>query len=285
MTDRDRLAARFEAQRGRLGAIAHRLVGAEQAEDVVQEAWLRLERTDVAAIDNLDAWLTTVVSRIALHVLRSAPRRWERPWQVQPWEEPVSREGQPEREVAERDAVGAALLVVLDRLNPAERLAFVLHDVFGRPFDEIAGVLGRSAAAARQLASRGRRKVRGAPAPTSQDRRRARQVVEAWLLAVQRGDLGDLLALLDEDVVLRADYGSRGGEVVAGARALADRAATFARVAAGSVPVLVDGRPGVMAVRDGRVLSLMAFEITDGRITALDVLADPARLAGLDPAG
>lgn len=280
MTDRDELAARFDAERGRLRAVAHRLVGAEQAEDVVQETWLRLERADAGTIENLAAWLTAVASRIALDVLRSAPRRWERPWQVQPWEEPVSAEGEPEREVAERDAVGVALVVVLERLTPAERLAFVLHDVFGRPFDEIAGVLDRSAAAARQLASRARRKVRGAR-PSSGDRRRSREVVEAWRRAVQHGDLGALLALLDEDVVLRADYGVRGGEVVSGARALAQRATAFARIAAGAVPVLVDGRPGVMARRGGRVLSLMSFEVVDGRIVALDVLADADRLADI----
>lgn len=284
MTDRELLAHRFDDQRGRLRAIAHQLVGADSAaEDVVQEAWLRLERTDTSAIENLDAWLTTVVSRIALDVLRSAPRRWERPWLVEPWAEPVSTEGVPEHEITQRDAVGVALLVVLEHLNPAERLAFVLHDVFGQPFDEIAAVLDRSPAAARQLASRARRKVRGAPPPAQPSRRSSRTIIEAWLAAVQRGDFAALLELLDDDVVLRADYGERGTETIAGARTLAERAVAFVRVAASAVPVLIDGRPGTMAVRDGRVLSLMSFEVTDGRITALDVCADPVRLAAVRP--
>ncbi|MEE6288244.1 sigma-70 family RNA polymerase sigma factor [Georgenia sp. MJ173] len=286
MTDRQQLAIQFEAQRGRLRAVAHQLVGSPSvAEDVVQEAWLRLDRTDASTIRNLDAWLTTVVSRLALDHLRSAARRRERAWQIEPWQEPVTDTGNPEEEISRQDAVGVALLVVLDTLGPAERLAFVLHDVFGRPFEEIATVLDRTPAAARQLASRARRRVRGAPPTVRADRAWHRRVVDAWLAAVQGGDLSALVALLDDDVVLTSDAGAGGTRVISGAQQLARQAAGFAAVAARAVPVLIDGRPGVMAVDGGRVLSLMAFEITGGRITRLDVLADPARLATVDLPG
>lgn len=285
MADQISLARRFERQRARLRAVAHQLLGsAGDAEDVVQEAWLRLQRADAAAIENLDAWLTTVVSRISLDLLRSPRRRRERSWIIESWDErtPVSALGNPEHEVAQSDAVGVALLVVLETLTPAERLAFVLHDVFGQPFDEIAELLDRSPAAARQLASRARRRVRDAPASVQADRGRSRAVVAAWLAAVRDGDFAALMALLDEDVVLRADYGAKGSRVIAGARDLAAEAIGFARLATHSVPVLVDGRPGVVAAIDGRVVSLMAFEIVDGRITGLDVLADPERIGRLD---
>jgi len=285
MSDRLRLARRFDSQRARLRAVAYQLLGsASDADDAVQEAWLRVERTDTATIENLDGWLTTVVSRISLDLLRSPHRRRETPWIVEPWNEkaPVSELGNPEREVAQGDAVGVALLVVLETLSPAERLAFVLHDVFGQPFDEIAEVLGRTPAAARQLASRARRRVRDAPSPAPVERRHSRAIVEAWLTAVQKGDLGALVAMLDESVVLRAGYGANGAQSVSGAHNVAERATGFARLASHSTPVLLNRGPGVIAVIDGQILSLMAFEIVEGRITGLEVLADPDRLAKLD---
>lgn len=282
MTEDDqRLAARFEAARPRLRAIATQLLGsAADADDAVQEAWLRLRRTDVAAIENLDAWLTTVVSRVCLDQLKSARRTRERSWEVLPWQdEPVSDLGDPAELAALGDRVSVALLVVLETLSPAERLAFVLHDVFGLPFEEVAGVLDRSPDAARQLASRARRRLREAPPPARPPRREQRGVLDAWLRAVQEGDLSALLALLDDGAVLHADYGRGRLQTLVGATAIAEQATLAARLAQTSVPVLIDGRPGVAAVVDGRVVSVMAFDIADGRIRALDVLFDPARLA------
>ncbi|WP_159792328.1 sigma-70 family RNA polymerase sigma factor [Puerhibacterium puerhi] len=287
MTDRRLLARRFDTERPRLRAIATRLLGSPaDADDAVQETWLRLERVDVAAIDNLDAWLTTVVSRVCLDQLRSPRRTREESWHVEAWrDEPVADDGDPVAEAERGDQVSTALLLVLDTLSPAERIAFVLHDVFGRPFEEVADALERSPEAARQLASRARRRLRGAPKPGRTPPRRAREVVDAWLAAAQRGDLTALLGLLDDGAVLRADYGARGGQVVEGGRAIAEQATLFARVAAHSTPLLAGGRPAVAAVLDGRVVSVMAFEIADGRITGLDVLADPERLEELGVAG
>jgi RNA polymerase sigma-70 factor (ECF subfamily) len=281
MTDRRILARRFETERPRLKAIAARLLSSEaEADDVVQEAWLRLERVDVDAIENLQAWLTTVVSRLSLDVLR-APRRRDRSWQVEQWrDEPVSDRGDPEAEAERSDQVSVALLVLLETLSPAERVAFVLHDVFGRSFEEIAGALERSPEAARQLASRARRRVRGAPEPTHPTRRQDRALVCAWLAAAQQGDFSALLGLLDDAAVLRADYGTRL-QTLEGARAIAEQAVLSARLAAHSTPVLIGGRPGVAAVMNDVVVSIMAFEIGEGRIVALDVLADRERLAEL----
>ncbi|GAA4992495.1 sigma-70 family RNA polymerase sigma factor [Kineococcus glutinatus] len=283
MVGPDELGRRFEAERPRLRAIASRLLGSPaDAEDAVQETWLRLQRVDADGIENLEAWLTTVVSRVSLDVLRAARRARERSWLVEAWPgEPVAGTGDPEAEAARSEQVGIALLVVLETLSPAERLAFVLHDVFGRPFGEVAEVLQRSPDAARQLASRARRRVRGAPVPTRADARRARRVVEAWLAAAQGGDFAALLGLLDEGAVLHADHGGRT-QHVAGARAIAGQAVLFARLAAHSTPVLIGGRPGVAAVVDGRTVSVMAFEVAGDRVLRLDVLADPRRLAALD---
>lgn len=277
----DRLTARFEAARPRLRAIATQLLGsAADADDAVQEAWLRLRRTDNAAIENLDAWLTTVVSRVCLDQLKSARRTRERSWEVLPWrDEPVSDLGDPAELASLGDRVSVALLVVLETLSPAERLAFVLHDVFGLSFEEVAGVLDRSPDAARQLASRARRRLRDAPPPARQARREQRGVLDAWLRAVQEGDLSALLALLDDGAVLHADYGRGRLQTLVGATVIAEQATLAARLAQTSVPVLIDGRPGVAALVDGRVVSVMAFDIADGRIRALDVLFDPARLA------
>lgn len=287
MTDGDFLAKRFERERPRLTAIATRLLGsAADADDAVQEAWLRLARTDASTIDNLDAWLTTVVSRVSLDVLRTPRRTREHSWQVEPWrEEPVATEKDPAEQVAESDRINTALLVLLETLSPAERIAFVLHDVFGESFDEIATVLDRSPAAARQLASRARRRVRGAeeePQPEPQPQReRDRCLVHAWLDAARNGDLRALLSLLDDGAVLRADYGT-STQLLDGAQAIGEQAVLAARLAAHSVPILIGGRPGVAAVLNDSVFSIMAFDIVGDRIVGLDVLADPARLRQLD---
>ncbi len=282
MTDRRILARRFETERPRLTAIATRLLGsAADAEDAVQEAWLRLERTDLQPIENLDAWLTTVVSRVSLDMLKAPRRTREDSWQVQPWrDEPAAVDADPADAAARNDDISVALLVVLELLSPAERLAFVLHDVFGRPFEEIATVLERTPDATRQLASRARRRVRGASAPERPSPARTREVVDAWLRAARKGDFGALLSLLDDGAVLRADFGT-STQVIEGARAIAEQAVLSARLAAHSTAVRIGGRPGVAAVLHGRVVSIMAFTLEEGRITALDVLADPARLADL----
>ncbi|GAB2610742.1 sigma-70 family RNA polymerase sigma factor [Pseudactinotalea suaedae] len=281
MTDRRILARRFETERPRLHAIATGLLGSTaDADDALHETWLRLDRSANEEIENLSAWLTTVVSRVSLDLLRAPRRRREHSWQVEPWrDEPVAAED-PAELVAQSDQVSVALLVLLETLSPAERIAFVLHDVFDRPFDEIATVLDRSPEAARQLASRGRRRVRGAEEPARPGRERGRHIVEAWLAAAQEGDLGALLALLDDGAVLHADYGTTA-QVVDGARAIAEQAVLSGRLAAHSTPVLIGGLPGVAAVMGERVVSIMAFSIEDGRIVRLDVLADPDRLDAL----
>lgn len=284
MADPDDLARRFEAARPRLRAIATSMLGSTvDAEDVVQAAWLRLERVDSTEIENLDAWLTTVVSRLSLDQLRSPRRVREQSWQVEPWrDEPVATSPDPADVVADADRVSVALLVVLERLTPAERIAFVLHDVFGRPFAEVAEVIQRTSPAARQLASRARRRLREASEPARSDRRRARRLVDAWLKAVQDGDVRLLLELLDEGAVLHADFGTHT-RTLSGARDIVAQALLSARLAAHSTPVLIGGRPGVAAVVNGRVVSIMAFAIDDDRIASLKVLADPRRLAELDP--
>lgn len=267
----------FEAERTRLRAIATQLIGPADAEDAVQETWLRLKRVDADEIENLPAWLTTVVSRVCLDRLRAASTR-DRPWHVAPWrDEPATTEADPAELVARGDRVSVALHVVMETLSPAERIAFMLHDVFGQSFDDIAAVLNRSPEAARQLASRARRRVRGAPEPARTDRRRERRVVDAWLKAAQGGDFAGLLALLDDNAVLHADFGPRT-QLLEGAEAIVEQAVLASRLAANSVHVLIDGRPGVAAVLHGRVASLMAFEIAGDRIVGFEVLADPARL-------
>lgn len=280
--DSEELAKRFELARPRLRAIATRLLGsAADAEDAVQETWLRLARADADEIDNLDAWCTTVVSRISLDMLRAPRSSRERSWHVEPWrDEPVDPAPDLADLLDQSDRVNVALLVVLDALSPAERIAFVLHDVFGQPFDEVAAAMDRTPAAARQLASRARRRLRETSAPGRVDRRRGRALVSAWLTAVQEGDLGGLLSLLHEDATLHADYGT-GTQHLAGAREIAGQAVLMARLAAHSTPVLIDGRPGIAAMSGDRLVSLMSFEIEDERIVRLEVLADPTRLAGV----
>ena len=261
MADPDDLARRFEAARPRLRAIATSMLGSTvDAEDVVQAAWLRLERVDSTEIENLDAWLTTVVSRLSLDQLRSPRRVREQSWQVEPWrDEPGATSPDPADVVADADRVSVALLVVLERLTPAERIAFVLHDVleipfvriadvFGRPFAEVAEVIQRTSPAARQLASRARRRLREASEPARSDRRRARRLVDAWLKAVQDGDVRVLLELLDEGAVLHAEFGTHT-RTLSGARDIVAQALLSARLAAHSTPVLIGGRPGVAAER------------------------------------
>ena len=267
--DEERLAERFEADRDRLRAVAHRMLGSgSEAEDAVQEAWLRLARSDAAAVENLSGWLTTVVARVCLDQLRSRAARREEPL------EDVPRDGgaEPEDEAVLGDAVGAALLVVLDTLTPAERLAFVLHDLFAVPFDEIATILGRSPTAARQLASRARRRLQGAEVRDNVARRRA--VVDAFLAAARGGNFAALLALLDPDVSLRADAAAVRMGAAAEARGAEAVATTFAGRAKAARPATVDALPGLVWMQAGQPRIVFAFTIVDGRITRIDLLAD-----------
>ncbi|MGS0686163.1 sigma-70 family RNA polymerase sigma factor [Nakamurella sp. GG22] len=273
----DDLAARFDESRGHLFSVAYRMLGSTgDAEDAVQEAWIRLTRADHDQVRNLTGWLTTVVARVCLDMLRSRTSRREQPWEDHPIEQPTQAPG-PEDEAVVADSVGAALLLVLDTLSPAERLAFVLHDLFAVPFDEIAPIVGTSPAAARQLASRARRRVQGAPAaPTDRDRKR--EIVEAFLAASRGGDFGALLALLDPAAVLRSDAAAveMGSDPeVNGAEAVAR---TFAGRARAARLADIDGEPGALWSAGGVPRVAFAFTITDGRITAIDLLADPSRL-------
>ncbi|MEU2389449.1 sigma-70 family RNA polymerase sigma factor [Streptomyces sp. NPDC007369] len=291
MSEMEALARSFEEHRSHLRAVAYRMLGSiGESEDAVQEAWLRLSRSDTTAVDNLGGWLTTVVGRICLDMLRSRTTRREEPLHGEDGlvrlPDPVvtGLAGiDPENEVLVADSVGIALLVVLETLSPAERLAFVLHDLFAVPFDEIAPVLGRTAASTRQLASRARRRVGGAAPAQDADRERTRGIVDAFLAASRGGDLGALLDLLDPEVVARSDGGTlRPSLVRRGARDVASQAIMFARFAQAAQPVLINGFPGVLSrSSDGSPLSLMAFTVRGGRIAALDILTDPDRLAAL----
>ena len=283
MDERGQLARRFEADRGRLQAVAYRMLGSfSEAEDAVQEAWLRLERSDAAAIDNLSGWLTTVVGRVCLDMLRARKTRREEPLGDHLPDPVVSYGDDPEADALLADSVGLALLVVLETLSPAERLAFVLHDMFGVPFDEVATIVGRSRDATKMLASRARRRVQGAAPTPDADVTQQRRVVDAFLAAARGGDFDALLAVLDPDVVLRADTGGPLS-VTTGAAAVAGRAMMFARLAASARPVLVNGEPGVLAATpDGRPMSIMAFTVAAGRIVEINSIADPERLARLD---
>jgi RNA polymerase sigma factor (sigma-70 family) len=286
MRENDWLAERFEEHRPHLRAAAYRMLGSvSEADDAVQEAWLRLSRSDASGIENLGGWLTTVVARISLNMLRS--RRREQPLDVYVPEPIVSREDgvDPEHEALLADSVGLALLVVLETLSPPERLAFVLHDMFGVPFDEIAPIVDRSPAAARQLASRARRRVQGAATTPDPDLPAQRAVVDAFFAAARDGDFDALVAALDPDVVLRSDGGvARPGATheVHGARAVAERALTFAHLSPYVRPALINGAAGVVVAPRGRPFSVMGFTVAGGRIVAIDALADPERLAQLD---
>jgi RNA polymerase sigma-70 factor, ECF subfamily len=285
--DRDDATPRFEAARGHLRAVAYQMLGSlAEAEDAVQEAWLRLDRSDVSGVENLTGWLTTVVARICLDVLRSRRARREEPLEGH-LPDPVvvaSAGSDPEREALLADTVGLALLVVLDALAPAERLAFVLHDMFGVPFADIGPVLGRTPGATKMLASRARRRVHDHAVVPDADPVRQREVVEAFLSASRAGDFDALVALLDPDVVLRADTGSTSSAVstlVRGAAAVAGRALMFARLAGRSYPALVQGVAGMVTLQDGRPVAVLACTVVGARIAAIDVLADPERVARL----
>ncbi|HEY7828479.1 MAG TPA: RNA polymerase sigma factor SigJ [Candidatus Limnocylindrales bacterium] len=284
----DLLAERFEANRPHLRGVAFRMLGSvTEADDAVQEAWIRLSRTDTSDVDNLRAWLTTVVARVCLNVLRSRRTRHETPLETHLPDPIVSREQglDPEQEALLGDSVGLAMLVVLDSLTPPERVAFVLHDIFALPFDEIAPIVGRTPAAARQLASRGRRRVQGAPVPDV-DLDGQWAVVDAFLAASRDGDFGRLIAVLDPDVVLRSDGGPAQpslASLIHGAKVVAGQAMSFRRFAATSTRILVNGIPGAVAwAPDGTPFAVAALTVKGGRIVAIDILADPDRLAQLD---
>ncbi|HEV8296284.1 MAG TPA: RNA polymerase sigma factor SigJ [Acidimicrobiales bacterium] len=288
MDESDWLAARFEENRPHLRAVAYRMLGSlSEADDAVQESWLRLSRADTSEVENLAGWLTTVIARVCLNMLRSRGTRRE---ELISWHVPdpiVSPEGglDPEQEALLADSVGLALHVVLETLAPAERLAFVLHDMFAVPFDEIAPMVGRSPDAARQLASRARRRVQGAAAVPDADLTRQREVVDAFFAAARGGDFDALVAVLDPDVVVRSDGGALRPEVsavVRGAAAVANRALTFAQPAALVHPALVNGAAGVVVTVGGQPFSVMGFTVTGGKIIAIDILIDPERLRELD---
>jgi len=292
MDEHDWLAERFEEQRGHLRAVAYRMLGSlSEADDAVQEAWLRLSRADTSNVENLGGWLTTVVGRVCLDMLRSRTSRREEPLDAHLPERIVSRAdgGDPEQEALLADSVGLALLVVLETLAPAERLAFVLHDMFAVPFEEIAPIVDRSPTAARQLASRARRRVHGmggregeSVAPRS-ELTRQREVVDAFLAAARGGDFDALLAVLDPDVVLRSDRAARRPGVPAEVRGAAIVAEQAVRGGARAArPVLVNGAVGVIVAPRGRLLIVLDFTIRDGKIVAIDAIADPERLRQLD---
>ncbi len=287
MGEPDWLAEQFEANRSHLGAVAYRMLGStSEADDAVQQAWLRLSRADTSEVENLRAWLTTVVARLCLDMLRSRGSRREEPLSAYVPDPVIDRadDVDPEHEAVLADSVGLALLVVLEMLDPAERLAFVLHDMFGVPFDEIAPIVGRSPEAARQLASRARRRVQGAAPRPDRDLGRQRAVVDAFFAAAREGDFEALVALLDPDIVMRADGGPGRPEVtmvVRGAPAVAGRALMFANPAAALRPVLVNGGAGVVVTVAGRPVSIMGFTISNGMVVAIDALADPGRIGRL----
>ena len=288
MDEREFLAEQFEEHRTRLRAVAYRMLGSlSEADDAVQETWLRLNRIDADEVENLGGWLTTVVARVSLNVLRSRRSRREEPLDVHIPEPIVDRADgtDPEHEALLADSVGLALLVVLETLNPAERLAFVLHDMFAVPFDEIAPIVDRSPEAARQLASRARRRVQGERAIPDADLDTQRQVLDAFLAAAREGDFEALLEVLDPDMVLRADGGPAPGiasRVVRGAANVARQALAFSGLDVDERPALVNGAPGTVSFRDGRPLAIAGFTIRSGRVVEMDILADPQRLDQLD---
>jgi len=288
MSEQDWLAQRFEEHRRRLRAVAYRMLGSvSEADDAVQEAWLRLSASEPSEIENLSGWLTTVVARVSLNMLRSRAVRREEPLSPHLPDPIVDRADgvDPEHEALLADSVGLALLVVLETLSPAERLAFVLHDMFGVPFDEIASLVDRSPQAARQLASRARRRVRAQPTTPDVDVNAQREVVSAFLAAAREGDFEALVATLDPDVVLRADGGPALAALSAeihGALNVAQQASMWSHADLTMYPVLVNGAFGAVVVRDGAVFSIASVIVRNGKIAELDFLADPERLARLD---
>src|SRR5437667_564872 len=281
------LADQFEDHRAHLRAVSYRMLGsASEAEDAVQESWIRLGRTDVSDVENLRAWLTTVVARVCLDMLRTRTSRREDPLDVHVPDPVITRaDRDPESDAMLADSVGVALLVVLETLEPAERLAFVLHDVFGMTFDEIAPIVERSPAAARQLASRARRRVQSKAPNPEHDLHQQRRVVDAFLTAARDGDFERLVAVLDPEIVLRADGGALAGasRVVRGAQAVAAQASTFSRLGLSNQFVLVSGNIGLVSRRsDGRLFSVLGFTIAGGKVVEIDILADPERLGRLD---
>jgi RNA polymerase sigma factor (sigma-70 family) len=292
MDDNEWLAGRFEEHRPHLRAVAYRMLGSlAEADDAVQESWLRLSRAGTDDVRNLGGWLTTIVARVSLNMLRSRTSRREDPLDahvpdpiVSPWSGL-----DPEQQVLLADSVGLALQVVLQTLTPAERLAFVLHDMFGLPFEEIAPIVDRSPAAARQLASRARRRVQGAPEPET-DPHRQREVVDAFLAASRAGDFEALVAVLAPDVVLRADSGAAAvgvgaSAVIRGAANVANQALSFARFAHFGRPALVNGAAGLVTAAEGRPGAVLGFTVRDGRIVEINILADPERVSRLDLTG
>jgi RNA polymerase sigma-70 factor, ECF subfamily len=286
MDERDWLAERFEEHRARLRAVAYRMLGSlSEADDAVQEAWLRLNRTDARELENLGGWLTTVVARISLNMLRSRKARREEPLAGRLPDLLVDRvDGiDPEHEALLADSVGLALLVVLETLSPPERLAFVLHDIFAVPFDEIAPIVDRSSEAARQLASRARRRVRAERTVPDADLETQREVIDAFLAAARDGDFDRLVAVLDPDVVLRQDFGPVGGSrEMRGAAAVAGQALGYAQIGLDVRPALINGVAGAVAFLHGQPFSIGAVTVRNGRIVELDFLADQERLRELD---
>jgi len=288
MDEHERLAERFETNRAHLQAVAYRMLGSlSEADDAIQETWLRLSRSDPSGIENLGGWLTTVVARVCLDKLRSRKSRREEPLEPDGPEPSLNREGgiNPEHEALLADSVGLALLVVLETLAPAERLAFVLHDLFAVPFDEIAPIVGRSPSAAGQLASRARRRVRGTATVPDVMLTRQREVVEAFMAASRGGDFDALLAVLDPDVVVRADQAAAppgAAREAHGAPAVAEQALTFARLARFAQPALVNGAVGIIVAPRGRLFAVLSFTVTHGKIIGIEVIGDPARVRQLE---
>ena len=284
------LAQKFEENRPHLRAVAYRMLGSlAEADDAVQEAWLRLNRSDAKNVGNLGGWLTTVTGRVCLDMLRSRKSRREEPLSVHVPEPILSRDDRldPEQEALLADSIGLALLVVLETLDPVERLAFVLHDMFAVPFEEIAPIVGRSTSAARQLASRARRRVQGATPVPDVNLTRQREVVDAFLAAARSGDFAGLLAVLDPEVVLRVDGGlvpAGASRVVRGSRAVAGQALAFSRLGLVVRRALVNGAAGFVSFLDGQPFAVLAFTVAGGKVVEIDILADPARLKQLDMA-
>jgi RNA polymerase sigma factor (sigma-70 family) len=285
MDERDWLAERFQEHRPRLRAVAYRMLGSSsEADDAVQEAWVRLSRSNPGEIDNLQAWLVTVVGRVALNMLRSRKTRGEQPLGAHLPDPIVDRADgvDPEHEALLADSVGLALLVVLEALTPAERLAYVLHDMFSVPFEEIGAILERSPGAARQLASRGRRRIRGADTTPDANAAAQQEIVDAFLAAARDGDFDALVAVLDPDIAERVDMGSGTIVEVRGAVNVARRAMSASQFGLLARPALINGAAGWVSLLDGEVFAIAALTLHNGRITKMDILLDPARLARLD---